>query len=208
MRRKEFEVQDRQLLEEVLRNAEIGYLAFNGADGWPGMTPLNFVFDGRILWHGAVAGERCRSLQVDPRATFVAVSLQTYIPSHFTAEDNAAAASVAFQSVQVRGRCATIEDPAEKCAILNRLMQKYQLEGRYKEISSEDPLYRKVLASTGVYALVVEGITGKFKLLQNKSEGERRKIAAILEGRGTPADLTLAKEILKNLKGREEPLQR
>ena len=49
MRRKEFEVQDRELLEEVLKNAEVGYLAFNGGDGWPRVTPLNFVFDGRIL---------------------------------------------------------------------------------------------------------------------------------------------------------------
>jgi nitroimidazol reductase NimA-like FMN-containing flavoprotein (pyridoxamine 5'-phosphate oxidase superfamily) len=199
MRRKEFEVRDRELLEEVLKNAEVGYLAFNGADGWPRITPLNFVFDGRILWHGAVAGERCEGLRLDSRATFAAVSMQTYIPSHFTAEENAAAATVAFQSVQVRGRCRTIEDPEEKCAILIRLMHKYQPEGRYKKISPEDPLYRKVLASTGVYALVVDGITGKFKLLQNKTEGERRKIAVQLEGRGTPADLNMAKEILKNL---------
>ncbi len=204
MRRKEFEVQDRKLLEEALKNAEIGYLAFNGADGWPRITPLNFIFDGRILWHGAMAGERCQSLQLDPRATFTAVSMQTYIPSHFTAEEDAAAATVAFQSVQVRGRCGTIEDEAEKCAVLNRLMQKYQPEGRYKKISPEDPLYRKVLAGTGVYALGVEEMTGKFKLLQNKSDADRRKIAGRLEERGRPADLTLAKEILKSLQGEED----
>jgi nitroimidazol reductase NimA-like FMN-containing flavoprotein (pyridoxamine 5'-phosphate oxidase superfamily) len=207
MRRNEFEVQERELLEEVLKKAEVGYLAFNGADGWPRITPLNFVFDGRVLWHGAVAGERGESLRLDSRATFTAVSVQTYIPSHFTAEENAAAATVAFQSVQVRGRCGTIGDPEERCAVLNRLMHKYQPEGRYKKISPADPLYRKVLSSTGVYALVPEGITGKFKLLQNKSEGDRRKIAAKLEERGAPADSTMAKEILKHLR-REDPRQR
>ena len=200
MRRKEFEVQDRAFLEEVLRNAEVGYLAFNGADGWPRITPLSFVFDGRILWHGAMAGERCQRLQVDPRATFAAVSVQTYIPSHFTAEENAAAATVAFLSVQVRGRCGTIEDPAEKCSVLNRLMQKYQPEGRYKKISPEDPLYQKVLSHTGVFALMAEGIVGKCKLLQNQSETDRRKIAAKLEERGKPADLTVMREILRSLR--------
>jgi nitroimidazol reductase NimA-like FMN-containing flavoprotein (pyridoxamine 5'-phosphate oxidase superfamily) len=200
MRRKEFEVQDRALLEDVLKKAEIGYLAFNGTDGWPRITPLSFVFDGRILWHGAMAGERCQSLQLDPRATFAAVSMQTYIPSHFTAEENAAAATVAFQSVQVRGRCGVIEDPAEKCAVLNRLMQKYQPEGRYKKISAEDPLYKEILSNTGVFALAVEGIIGKCKLLQNKSEPDRRKIAAKLAGRGTPADLTMMREILRSLR--------
>ena len=200
MRRKEFEVQDRAFLEEVLRNAEVGYLAFNGADGWPRITPLSFVYDGRILWHGAMAGERCQSLEVDPRATFAAVSMQTYIPSHFTAEEDAAAATVAFLSVQVRGRCGTIEDPAEKCAVLNRLMKKYQPEGRYKKISPGEPLYQKVLSHTGVFALAAEGIIGKCKLLQNKSEADRKEIAAKLTGRGMPADLALAREILKNLR--------
>ncbi len=201
MRRKEFEVQDRGFLEEVLKNAEVGYLAFNGADGWPRITPLSFVFDGRILWHGAMAGERYQSLQLDPRATFAAVSPQAYIPSHFTAEEDAAAATVAFLSVQTRGRCGTIEDPAEKCAVLNRLMQKYQPEGRHKKISPEDPLYQKVLSHTGVFALAAERIIGKCKLLQNKSDADRKEIAAKLTGRGMPADLTLAREILKNLRG-------
>ncbi len=172
----------------------------------------DYPFEFCLRWQDSMAWSRCRRalrrFTARPRATFAAVSVQTYIPSHFTAEENAAAATVAFQSVQVRGRCRTIEDPEEKCAILNQLMHKYQPEGRYKKISPEDPLYRKVLSSTGVYALVVEGITGKFKLLQNKSEADRRKIVAKLQGRGTPADLTMAQEILKNLKGKEDPWQR
>ena len=189
MRRKEFEIRDGELIEEVLRTTEIGYLAFNGPDGWPRITPLNFVFDGRILWHGAIAGERCECLKRDPRATFVAVSVERYLPSHFISEENATGASVAFKSVQVRGRCTALENPDEKCAILNRLMEKYQPEGRYK----------KVLLATGVYALAAEEVVGKFKLAQNKSEADRRKIAAKLKERGSPADLLIAAEILKTL---------
>ena len=104
MRRKEFEVVDKSRIEEVLRSAEIGHLAFNGPDGWPRLTALNYVYDGRILWHGAVAGERFECLKKDPRASFFAVSLQTYLPSHFLSEENAAGSSVAFKSVAVRGR--------------------------------------------------------------------------------------------------------
>jgi len=204
MRRKEFAVKDQELLAEVLKNAEVGYLAFNGADGWPRITPLNFVFDGRILWHGAVAGERYECLQKDPRATFAVVSVQRYIPSHFTAEENATAATAAFKSVQVRGKCRTIDDPEEKCTILNQLMDKYQPEGRYRRISPGDPLYLKVLPATGVYALAVEEVIGKFKLAQNKSGTDRRKIVAQLRGKGAPADLIIAEEILKTLTGNED----
>jgi hypothetical protein len=130
--------------------------------------------------------------------------VQRYIPSHFASEENAAAATTAFKSVQVRGKCRAIDNPEEKCAVLNQLMQKYQPEGRYKKISPGDPLYLKVLPATGVYALMVEEIIGKFKLVQNKSEADRIKIVAQLQERGAPADLIIAEEILKTLKGNED----
>jgi len=199
MRKKEFEVVDRSRIEEVLRSAEIGYLAFNGPDGWPRLTALNYAYDGRILWHGAVAGERFECLKENPRASFFAVSLQTYLPSHFLYEENAAGSSVAFKSVAVRGRCQFIEDPGEKCAILNLLMEKYQPEGRYKRVSSEDEMYRKVLRATGVFALIPGAMTGKFKFAQQKSEDDRRQIAAKLRERGNPSDIMVADEMMRTL---------
>ena len=200
MRRKEFEVKERERINEVLKNAEIGYLSFNGPDGWPRVTPLNFVYDGRILWHGAIAGERFDCLKHDPRATFVAVSAQLYLPSHLLSEENATAATAAFKSVLVRGRCQSIEDPEEKCSILNRLMEKYQPEGRFKKISPKDPMYEKVLRATGVYALTVEDVSGKFKFCQNKSKEDRQKIVAKLKDRELPVDLMFSEEIRKTLK--------
>ena len=199
MRRKEFEVVEKSRIEEVLRRAEIGYLAFNGADGWPRVTALNYAYDGRVLWHGAVAGERFDCLKKDPRATFFAVSLQTYLPSHFLYEEDASGSSVAFQSVTVRGQCRFIENPAEKCTILNVLMEKYQPEGRYRRLSPEDEMYKKVLRATGVFALIPETMTGKFKFAQQKSEEDRRRIAEKLRERGAPSDLLVAEEIIKTL---------
>jgi len=199
VRRKEFEVVDQSRMEEVLRSAEIGTLGFNGSDGWPRVTALNYAYDGRILWHGAVGGERFESLKKDPRASFFAVSLQAYLPSHFLSEENATGSSVAFKSVAVRGRCQFIEDPAEKCTILNLLMEKYQPEGRYRRLSPEDEMYKKVLRATGVFALIPETMTGKLKFAQQKSEEDRRRIAEKLRERGTPSDLLVAEEIIKTL---------
>jgi len=200
MRRKEFEVRERERINEVLKTADVGYLAFNGLDGWPRVTPLNFLYDGRILWHGAIAGERFDCLKHDPRATFLAVSAHLYLPSHLLSEENATSATAAFKSVLVRGRCKSIEDPEEKCSVLNRLMEKYQPEGRFKKVSPQDPMYEKVLMATGVYALTVEGTAGKFKFAQNKSKEDRQKIAAKLKDRATPIDLMFAEEIRKTIK--------
>ena len=199
MRRKEFEVVEKSRIEEVLRRAEIGYLAFNGADGWPRVTALNYAYDGRILWHGAVAGERFECLKRDPRASFFAVSLQAYLPSHFLSEEDATGSSVAFKSVAVRGKCRFIEDQTEKCAILNLLMEKYQPEGRYRRLSPEEEMYKKVLRATGVFALIPATMTGKSKFSQQKTEDERRRIAAKLKERGDPSDLMVADEIMRTL---------
>ena len=199
MRRKEFEVKDREKIDEVLKTAEIGYLSFNGPDGWPRITPVNFFYDGRIFWHGAVAGERFECLKHDPRATFVAVSAQLYLPSHFLSEENATSATAAFKSVQVRGRCKFIEDLEEKCLAMNRLMEKYQPEGRFKKVSPGDAMYAKVLRATGVYALTVDQVSGKFKFAQNKSKEDRQKIISRLTEKGSPADLFIAGEVRKTL---------
>ena len=199
MRRKEFEAVEKNRIEEVLRKAEIGYVAFNGPDGWPRMTAVNYAYDGRILWHGAVAGERFECLKKDSRVSFFAVSMQAYLPSHFLYEEDASGSSVAFQSVAVRGKCLFIQDPTEKCAILNLLMEKYQPEGRYRRLSAEEEMYKKVLRATGVFALVPETMTGKFKFAQQRSEEDRRRIAAKLRERGNPADLLVAEEIIKTL---------
>jgi nitroimidazol reductase NimA-like FMN-containing flavoprotein (pyridoxamine 5'-phosphate oxidase superfamily) len=200
MRRKEFEGSGRERIDEVLKSAEIGYLGFNGPDGWPRITPLNFVYERLIFWHGAVAGERFDCLKQDPRATFAAVSARAYLPSHFLSEENATSATAAFKSVLVRGRCKTIEDPEEKCSVLNRLMEKYQPEGRFKKISPTDPMYEKVLRATGVFSLTLEEVSGKFKFAQNKSRDDRQKIISRLEEIGSPLDLMIAAEIRKTLR--------
>lgn len=201
MRRKEFEVKDRQLIEEVLNKAPAGYLAFNGADGWPRITPLNFVYeDGWIYWHGAVAGERFNCLREDPRAVFAAVLLPLYIPSYFAAEENATAATSTFKSVIARGRVSSLIDPEEKCQVLNKLMAKYQPEGKYRKITPNDQFYAKILPATGVYGLRVEEMVGKFKFAQNKSVEDRKKIISKLKERGEAMDLIVAEEIEKTLR--------
>ncbi len=199
MRRKEFETTDRDRMDEVLKTAEVGTLAFNGADGWPRLTPVNFIYDGRILWHGSLAGERAACLKQDSRATFSTVASYLYIPSHFLSEESAASATAVFQSVLVRGRVQPIEDPLEKCSVLNRVMEKYQPEGKFRKITPQESLYQKVLQATGVYALSIDEISAKFKFAQNKSREEREKIIAVLKSRNAPADLKVAEEIRKTL---------
>jgi predicted FMN-binding regulatory protein PaiB len=78
-------------------------------------------------------------------------------------------------------------------------MEKYQPEGKYRKLSPKEELYKKVLRATGVFALIPEAMTGKFKFAQQKSEDDRRQIAAKLRERGNPSDLLVADELIKTL---------
>ena len=78
-------------------------------------------------------------------------------------------------------------------------MEKYQPEGKYRRLSVGDEMYKKVLRATGVFALLPETMTGKFKFAQQRSEEDRRQIAAKLRERGNPSDLLVADEMMKTL---------
>jgi len=60
-------------------------------------------------------------------------------------------------------------------------------------------MYKKVLRATGVFALIPATMTGKSKFSQQKTEDERRRIAAKLKERGDPSDLMVADEIMRTL---------
>ena len=44
MRRKYYEVTDPEKINEILSSVNIGRLVTNGADGYPYITPVNFVY--------------------------------------------------------------------------------------------------------------------------------------------------------------------
>jgi len=57
--------------------------------------------------------------------------------------------------------------------------------------------YKKVLRMTGVFALIPETMTGKFKFAQKTSEEDRRRQAEKRRERRSPSDLLIASEMIK-----------
>ena len=59
MRRKACEVNNPEKIKKILSSVPVGRLATNGADGYPYITPVNFVFyEERIYFHSAPKGEK------------------------------------------------------------------------------------------------------------------------------------------------------
>jgi nitroimidazol reductase NimA-like FMN-containing flavoprotein (pyridoxamine 5'-phosphate oxidase superfamily) len=59
MRRKHSEITDSREIQRILSSTNIGRLATNGGDGYPYITPVNFVsLEGNIYFHCAPKGEK------------------------------------------------------------------------------------------------------------------------------------------------------
>lgn len=120
------------------------------------------------------------------------------IPSYWTAPKHACPATHFFKSVEIRGRCEFVDDPAEKAAGLQALMEKYQPEGGFEPIAADRRMYTKSLAGVGVFR--VSGTwTAKVKFGSNETAPVRRIWIEKLRERGAPRDLATADEIERTL---------
>lgn len=198
MRRSELASQDEALFQELTGEVMVGYLAIATESGVPRSIALNFAaLGGDIYFHGALGGEKYELLQSDPPAGFTIVKEYSYIPSHWSAPRYACPATQFFKSLEIKGTCGLVADPAEKARALQAMMEKHQPEGAYDPIDPEIPQYANALAHVGVYRVRCATWTGKVKFGQNEPDKLRRIFVEKLRERRGPLDEATALEIAK-----------
>ena len=200
MRRTEFFTGDERIIREILDGAEVGYLGVLTPDNYPRAVPVNFVrIDETIYFHSAPEGEKYESLKASDKITFHVNIPLSVIPSYWISVKSAGGATQFYKSVQVKGRAFFIEDLTEKADILQKLMEKYQPEGGFKEIKPDDKMYTNLLRNTAVLGIRVEKVTAKIKLGQQYPQERRLALIEKLEERGHQMDHITAEEIRKTI---------
>ncbi len=146
------EIDERKTVEGLLATCAVGRLGTVGAEGYPMVKPLNFVYhEGRIYFHSSREGEKIEDIERDERVCF-----EVDLPLAFVrGEGSPCNADYRYQSVICTGRARLVEDPEEKLAALRALMEKYQPEGGYGEFPEEK------VALTAVIRIDVLTMTGK-----------------------------------------------
>ncbi|MBF0274951.1 MAG: pyridoxamine 5'-phosphate oxidase family protein [Nitrospinae bacterium] len=101
MRRKERQINDREAIIVLLKNAQVGRLATIGTEGFPNIKPLNFVYlNDALYFHSAKTGEKIEDIKRNNKVCFeVDVPVQ-YIKS----SGDPCMASYHYKSVLVWGR--------------------------------------------------------------------------------------------------------
>lgn len=149
MRRSEKMISDRGRVEEILREARVCRIAWNGSP-FPYVIPVNFVYDEGTIWfHCALEGEKLDRLKVDPH---VCVEVDEELAVRESGR--ACAWGLSYRSVIARGRAEQVRDPRAKAAALQLLMLKYSGRAGWEIPAAE-------LSRVGVVAISLSEITGK-----------------------------------------------
>jgi len=202
VRRSELKSSDRELFTELTDTCEVGYLSLMTAAGYPRAIALNFAaVDETLYFHGALEGEKFELILANPRVGFTIVKAYSYIPSYWSAPRYACPATQFFKSIEIKGTCSAVDDPAEKTRGLGALMAKHQPEGGFDPIDPGVPVYAKALEGVGVFRVLPDSWTGKVKFGQNEPEKLRRIFVEKLRERGGVMDEKTALEIESGFSG-------
>jgi len=151
MRRKDKEIKEKAVLEEILRENQVGRLG-TAVDGRPYVVPMNFVYiNDRIILHTPRDGKKVRDIQRNPRVCFEVDG------GEIVEGDDSCNYSWTYRSVIANGTATLIEDPEDKLKALRLLSDKYAF-GKGRRLNLEKITKFKDLL---VIEIKVDKMTGK-----------------------------------------------
>ncbi len=185
MRRKHCEITNPAELERILAAATIGRMATVGPDGYPYITPVNFVYDrGCIYFHCALKGEKLDNIARDARVCFEVDIPLAYIDLGLNPEGGACKLHQFYHCVIIRGKARLLLDGERKAAALNALAAKHEPGRTFAPVDAAMPACK----ACAVVEIEPVSMTGKGDLAQNKSREERLAIARYLRKRSREGD--------------------
>jgi nitroimidazol reductase NimA-like FMN-containing flavoprotein (pyridoxamine 5'-phosphate oxidase superfamily) len=200
MRRKHCEITDPKEMTRILASTNIGRMATVDAEGYPYITPLNFVFhQGCVYFHCAPKGEKLDNLTRDPRVCFEVSVPLAYLEVAFNPERNPCRTHQLYHSVIIRGVARIVPDGELKTTVLNALLAKHEGNRNFSAVTSDSPDNK----ACSVVEIRPERITAKSDLSQNKPPDQKRSIAEHLAKRGLPGDLEAVRAMGFELEGSE-----
>jgi nitroimidazol reductase NimA-like FMN-containing flavoprotein (pyridoxamine 5'-phosphate oxidase superfamily) len=156
VRRREKEIRDQAVLEELLRSAPVCRLGLapattsaGGSPGYPYVVPVHFAHSrGRIYVHSARTGKKLSMLGENPR---VCVEIDELIG--LKSGDKACDYGTRFRSLIAFGIARIVEDLEEKRRALQLFMEKYA--GRSFDFSEQE------IQRVAIIEIQLEDVAGK-----------------------------------------------
>lgn len=198
MRRAKCEITDHREITRTLNTAMVGRLATTDSEGYPYITPVNFVFhEGSIFFHSALQGEKIDNIAGDSRVCFEVDIPLAYLEVDFNPEKNPCRAHQLYHSVVIRGKARIVQEETLKTEALNALLSKHQGGREFSPVTKESSGYQGCC----VVEVRPEKMTAKSDLFQSSLGKENHRfIAERLAKRGLPGDLEAVRAMGYDLK--------
>lgn len=148
MRKKEREITDKTLLEQLLLRTRICRLGlFDGQ--WPYVVPVNYGYaDGHLYVHSSAKGRKMEILRANPRVCF-----EIDLDVEVAAGERPCDYTTHYKSVIGFGRAVLLHDENEKLQGLRIIMRRHG--------GPQDGFRPEVLPKTAVIRIDIESMTGK-----------------------------------------------
>ncbi|MGB3211589.1 MAG: pyridoxamine 5'-phosphate oxidase family protein [Desulforhopalus sp.] len=189
MRRKQSEIKEKSKITDILAQGRVGRLATLGKDGYPYITPVNYVYwQGSIYFHCSLKGEKLDNIDRHRKVCFEVDIPLAYLDTGYDRSMPVCDVGQFYQCVIIRGHAEIVEQSDEKVQALNALMASHENVPQFSDITAETPAVKLC----AVVAVRIDSLSAKANLAQKKSETEKEKIRAYLQQRGLPGDLEAA----------------
>jgi transcriptional regulator len=200
-------------VEAFLEAHPSGRLVTVGPDGRPDATLLPFLVSGtRVLAHVARANDHWRRIAPGSPALLVVAGADAYVSPGWYAskqEHGRVVPTWNYSEVQVRGSVTVHDDPDWVLDVVTRLTERHEHpRARPWAVTDAPAAYVRgqLRAIVGIDLVIdeargVEGVEGKAKLSQNRSDPDRRGVIAGMRAEGDPAAHLVADEMERALEG-------
>ncbi|MFE5568043.1 FMN-binding negative transcriptional regulator [Amycolatopsis japonica] len=158
----------------------------------PIVNPVHFAYDGdrTVLLHLARPNPVWPLLEEHPRALLAVIDEHTYIRSDWNtpADPPHGVPTSYYSSVQLECDVQLIDDAAEKAALLDRQLARFEPGSGRAAVSATEAPDKRLLPGIRGVELTVTGVRAKFKFGGNKQPADRSRIDAELARRDGPMD--------------------
>ncbi|WP_300589029.1 pyridoxamine 5'-phosphate oxidase family protein [uncultured Brachyspira sp.] len=184
MRRKDFLFEDKEYIYSMLNSIEFGVMAL--PDDIPYAVPISFCYkDNQIYFHGAMGGRKYEILKNNPKVSFSASKLYSYIPSSFL--NGKMIPTQFFFSVLIEGIFETIDNISKRKEILYEIVRKY--EPNNNNLYIDNKLFDYAQNNMLIGTIKIENITAKAKFGQNIPDEDIKIIIDDLKSRAETIDI-------------------
>lgn len=192
MKRKACEVTDPETIEKILSKTTIGHLATIDSEGYPYITPVNFVsHNGNIYFHCALTGEKLDNIARNDKAGFQVDIPLAYLDSQFSDDGSPCNLHQFYHCVVIRGRARVVAETELKTVVLNALVEKHEKGRSPRKVHADMPDYK----ACTVVEIRPDNLSAKSELAQGKPENVKERLAAYFKERNWPKDLETIQEM-------------